>query len=608
MQNFNVDISTSHIPQALYVKQGDSLSRFFALTIADNGSPWEPPENAAYTIRFSTSAGTGWYDIIQLVGGTTRPAVSAAGNVLTCEVAEQATLGNGQLCVMVNDATGYQLGTWNLNIIAEVVPGANSQEAESYYGVLAGQIAQALAAEQGATEQANLAKQYADSIDPSQFATQAELDATQAELAAKTTGHIIQNPDGTAMPQRAALQFVGFKVNDDPSGKTVVSPKTAGDTKNVAGYVGEISLFADNQLRENHVWADGSTINPATWPDLAAYAATAGWETDSGTGWYKTPNLQGCFLLPSSSEHAVNTTGGEATHTLTVDEMPAHSHAFQNPMLAFTSDPPSGQSTVQLSGTSSGAGWIGTDAIGEQATASTGGGQPHNNMPPYYVVTAQIRAKVDIIEATAVEVNGNTMGGFEDGQVLAQQGGKLVGQPGAIKTFVGVGNLGLASGSVTTAQVFDAMPEGSTALINSTNVSDPPDPYGLIIVHKISSASGQATFYRAGNSAVAKTQQMYIKQGGGGLSGVWAATSTVLSTSIVSIKSSGMVEANGSAEASVSFPAVSGASAYVAIPQACNFGIITALSVSGTNVTCTIMNLSGDSHTLNAKVLIMALG
>ena len=49
-------------------------------------------------------------------------------------------------------------------------------------------------------------------------------------------------------------------------------------------------------------------------------------------------------------------------------------------------------------------------------------------MPPYYVVTAQIRAKVDIISATAVEVNGNTLGGFEDGQVLAQQGGKIVGK------------------------------------------------------------------------------------------------------------------------------------------------------------------------------------
>lgn len=71
---------------------------------------------------------------------------------------------------------------------------------------------------------------------------------------------------------------------------------------------------------------------------------------------------------------------------------------------------------------------MGTDALGTQATASTGGGQPHNNMPPYYVVTAQIRAKVDIISATAVEVNGNTLGGFEDGQVLAQEDGKIVGK------------------------------------------------------------------------------------------------------------------------------------------------------------------------------------
>lgn len=431
MQNFNVDISTSHIPQALYVKQGDSLSRFFALTIADNGSPWEPPENAAYTIRFSTSAGTGWYDTIQLVGGTTRPAVSAAGNVLTCEVAEQATMGNGQLCVMVNDATGYQLGMWNLNIIAEVVPGANSQEAESYYGVLAGQIAQALAAEQGATEQANLAKQYADSIDPSQFATQAELDATQAQLAAKTTGHVIQNPDGSAMTQRAALQFVGFNVADDPSGKTVVSPKTAGDTKNVAGYVGEISLFADNQLRENHVWADGSTINPVTWPDLAAYAATAGWETDSGTGWYKTPNLQGCFLLPSSAEYAVNTTGGEKEHTHTygvryseyygaivdgieVKNYPTGAFPLVKPQVTNGKNINGGLTTQKSEGQP-------VQFLAEAQTSA----EP--TMPPYYVVTAQIRAKVDIIEATAVEVNGNTMGGFEDGQVLAQQGGKIAG-------------------------------------------------------------------------------------------------------------------------------------------------------------------------------------
>lgn len=472
MQNFNVDISISHIPQALYVKQGDSLSRFFALTIADNGSPWEPPENAAYTIRFSTSAGTGWYDTIQLVGGTTRPAVSAAGNVLTCEVAEQATLGNGQLCVMVNDATGYQLGTWNLNIIAEVVPGANSQEAESYYGVLAGQIAQAIAAAQTATQQAGLAQQYAESISPENL-------VTQAQLAAKTTGHVIQNPDGTAMTQRANLQFAGaFSVVDDPSGNaTIVSPISSG-TQNVAGYVGEISLFADNQLRENHVWADGSTIDPDQWPDLAAYAATAGWKTDSGTGWYKTPNLQGCFLLPSSAEYSVNTTGGEKEHTLTVDEMPAHAH----------------QSTNKGGNVDSGTSWWAMSTMNNYAapdssptginTSASGGGQPHNNMPPYYVVTAQIRAKVDIIEATAVEVNGNTLGGFEDGQVLAQQGGKIVGKEitaaslGAVQPYqagdtVSLNDYDFYAGVVTTSatELYFSIPLAKPVFANNAEIS-----------------------------------------------------------------------------------------------------------------------------------------
>lgn len=241
----------------------------------------------------------------------------------------------------------------------------------------------------------------------------------------------LQDEDGTAMPPEPILQFVGFQVNDDPSGKTVVSPKTSGDTKNVAGYVGEISLFADNQLRENHVWADGSTINPATWPDLAAYAATAGWETDSGTGWYKTPNLQGCFLLPSSAEHAVNTTGGEKEHTHTygvryseyygalVDGIAAKDY----PTGTFLGSKP--QSTKGR-GINSGLATQKSSTQSDQwLTEAQTSAEP--TMPPYYVVTAQIRAKVDIIEATAVEVNGNTLSGFKDGQFLAQQSGKVVG-------------------------------------------------------------------------------------------------------------------------------------------------------------------------------------
>lgn len=156
--------------------------------------------------------------------------------------------------------------------------------------------------------------------------------------------------------------------------------------QNVAGYVGEITYFADNILRKNHIWADGAAIDATQWPELAEYAATAGW-TQNDAGQYLTPNLRGRFLLGASEGHAVGETGGEETVTLTIDEMPAHTHGIKSMangaieanravILYDVDNPPL-----------------------VQQTKSTGGSQPHNNMPPFYTVSAQIRAKVDVIQA-----------------------------------------------------------------------------------------------------------------------------------------------------------------------------------------------------------------
>lgn len=67
--------------------------------------------------------------------------------------------------------------------------------------------------------------------------------------------------------------------------------------------------------------------------------------------------------------------GGEVEHTLTVDEIPAHTHSER---LEWSNTKAWG-----LTGTGEGA-----NAVVDQGgvTSSTGGGKPHSNMPPYLVV------------------------------------------------------------------------------------------------------------------------------------------------------------------------------------------------------------------------------
>lgn len=174
-------------------------------------------------------------------------------------------------------------------------------------------------------------------------------------------------------------------------------------SQNVAGYVGEIAFFADDILRKNHVWADGAPINATTWPDLAAYAEDAGWEQNSD-GKYLTPNLAGRVLINKSATHAVNTSGGTETVSLTSAQIPNLSGSFyirptsggvspiSNPAGVFSESAGSTSSNVLTQSSGSYAGKIVNFNVGE--------GKAHSNMQPYYTVTMQIRAKVDKSIAT----------------------------------------------------------------------------------------------------------------------------------------------------------------------------------------------------------------
>lgn len=82
-----------------------------------------------------------------------------------------------------------------------------------------------------------------------------------------------------------------------------------------------------------------------------------------------------CFLLGSSGDYSVGQTGGSETVTLTVENLPSHTHSLAGAGGYDTNRSNLGK--TKYSGT-------GSYVVGH--TKDTGGDEPHNNMPPHHSV------------------------------------------------------------------------------------------------------------------------------------------------------------------------------------------------------------------------------
>lgn len=115
-----------------------------------------------------------------------------------------------------------------------------------------------------------------------------------------------------------------------------------------------------------------SDVLAKAYPVGSFFFSTAATNPGTLLGFGTWEQVRDTFLLACGTKYGAGSKGGEASHTLTVDEMPSHSHEFSLMISNGSSNvwPASGLGSI----------------VATTSTKAAGGGQAHNNMPPYWAV------------------------------------------------------------------------------------------------------------------------------------------------------------------------------------------------------------------------------
>ena len=156
-------------------------------------------------------------------------------------------------------------------------------------------------------------------------------------------------------------------------------------------FIGELMLVGSNFCPVGWAAAAGQIMSIAQ--NTALFSLLGTQFGGNGQTTFALPDLRGRAPIgagqgPGLTDRAIGEMAGQETVTLTTDQMPAHTHpAYASTLAGNTANPAAALPARKLRTLLYRGGAPANTIMADDSIGSAGGGQPHDNMPPYLAMT-----------------------------------------------------------------------------------------------------------------------------------------------------------------------------------------------------------------------------